>query len=69
MEGLANYFKGGRVNKNVIECTIHHDHTNTRFFYDISIANGQIEVQFEHKFGDPNLSQYIIKSISFLLRK
>lgn len=68
-DAIASYFKGGRVTKNAIQCTVHHEHTNSRFLYDLVYVDGQAQVQYEHKFGDPNLTDYIIKSITFLLRK
>lgn len=68
-DAILGYFKGGRVIKNEIQCTIHHEHTNTRFLYDLVYTDGQLQVKFEHKFGDANLSEYIVKSISFLLKK
>lgn len=68
-ETLAGYFGGARVVGNRIESTIHHEHTNTILLYDAEYRNGSVATRMEHKVGEPNVSEYIMKALAFVLRK
>jgi hypothetical protein len=69
-EVLCGYFKGARVeNNNVICASVMHEHTGTKLLCDISLKNGIVQMEYEHRLGEEVVSEYIIKCIGFLLRK
>jgi hypothetical protein len=67
---LCGYFKGANMeNSNVISASIIHKHTETKLLCDILFLNGVMTIEYEHRSGKEQISEYIIGALCFLLRK
>lgn len=68
---LYGYFKGASKVENIIKSTIIHEQTETKIICDIEYdpKTGRVKLTYEHRSGEEELCEYIMRSISFLLGK
>lgn len=69
-QNLAQYFKGCQVeNDGTLRCCLIHEQTETKLLLDIVERDGEIELTHEHRAGDKSITEYLISTLRFLLKK
>ena len=69
VQTLQSIFKPVTADVNVMKLSVLHSVTNTKFLMDVKYDNGELMIKYEHRSGEENITEYIIKSLNFLMRK
>ena len=71
VKDIDSYFKEGTINEDHIKCCIFHPQSETKLLLDIIMKKmeNKIELRYEHRLGEEEITEYFLKNLEFLLKR